>query len=264
MAKLYGGLQFTGKLGGLSAYTLKGTDQIILRGKGGLSKKKVQRMPVNSLLRRNHKEWGGCVVAGKLVRRALHGVAHLADHNISGPLNGLAKQIQKADTHHPPGERPVLFSGMGYLLTGFNFNRYHPFDSIVRYPLTVMPDRNAGQVQLQIPALAPVVHLQLGKQWQLYRFCLSLGLLSDVRYDQQQQRYAAVNEHTDCMSITGSWQVIDKSFPGELLELQINPSALQNNDTAMVVCLGIERGQVNVDGVVETVPGGAAKVMAVG
>ena len=108
MAKLSAPLQFTGSIGGLSAYKMKGSDKIILRTKGGPSKKQVHSMPENSLLRLNNKEWCGCVITGTNIRKALHGLLHLADYNISGPLNGLAKTIQKLDTAQACGQRSIF------------------------------------------------------------------------------------------------------------------------------------------------------------
>lgn len=41
MATLEGGIEFTGSVGMLSAYRMKGSDKIILRKKGGPKKKQV-------------------------------------------------------------------------------------------------------------------------------------------------------------------------------------------------------------------------------
>jgi hypothetical protein len=45
MAILKNGLQFTGSVGNLSAYTRRGSDKVIIRTKGGASRDKIKKSP---------------------------------------------------------------------------------------------------------------------------------------------------------------------------------------------------------------------------
>ena len=42
MGTLHGNLSFTGSISNISAYTMRGHDKVILRTKGGASKKQIQ------------------------------------------------------------------------------------------------------------------------------------------------------------------------------------------------------------------------------
>src|SRR5690606_19509175 len=159
MAKLSPGIQFTGSIAGLSAYTMRGSDKIILRTKGGMSKKQVKRLPANSLLRLNNNEWKGCTLTGSNIRKCLHGILHLADYNITGSLNAMAKMIQKLDIVNKQGERSILMSEHKQLLNGLSLNRKTLFDSVVRYPLPVTINRNLASANIIIPELTPGIHL---------------------------------------------------------------------------------------------------------
>lgn len=265
MAKLNAPLQFTGSLGGLSAYTMKGSDAIILRTKGGPSKKQVQRMPEDSLMRLHNKEWSGCVITGTNIRKALHGLWTMADYNISGPLNGLAKTIQKLDTNQPCGQRAVLVSQHRHRLVGFSLNKNILFDSMVRYPLITGIDRKNGNAQVQIPRLEPDSHLRLNNRWPLFRFCFTLGAISDVRYNPVYKIYEPASVSLpEAINISGAWWPANETYPGELLEITMNEAALINEHITMVAGIGIEMGQLTMDGVVEPVKfGGSGKVIGV-
>ena len=267
MAKLSAPLQFTGSLGGLSAYTMKGSDSIILRTKGGPSKKQVQRMPEDSLMRLNNKEWSGCVITGANMRKALHGLLHLADYNISGPLNGLAKTIQKLDTTLPCGQRSILVSQHRHRLVGFSLNKNILFDSMVRYPMMTSIDRDNGHAQVQIPRLEPGSHLRLNNRWPLYRFCFTLGVVSDVVYNYEHKIYelAAGSVQNESLMVTSAWCPAKETYPGELLEITLNDAAVLNEHMTLVAGIGIEMGQLTMDGVIEPVKfGGSGKVIGVG
>jgi len=267
MAKLSAPLQFTGSLGGLSAYTMKGSDAIILRTKGGPTKKQVQRMPENSLMRLNNKEWSACVITGTSIRKALHGLQHLADYNISGPLNGLAKAIQKLDTSQTCGQRAVLLSQHRHWLVGFSFNKNILFDSMVRYPLITGIDRDNGHAQVHIPRLEPGNHLRLNSRCPLFRFVFTLGTVSDVVYNPLDRMYKSVAGLTlpEVQAINGAWWPVNETYPGELLDLTLQDAGLINEQISLVAGIGIEMGQMSLDGVIEPVKfGGSGKVIGVG
>ena len=70
MATLEGGIEFTGSVGMLSAYRIKGSDKIILRKKGGPKKKQVltsqkfKRTPRAQWRNRICKIWRRCLYPG--------------------------------------------------------------------------------------------------------------------------------------------------------------------------------------------------------
>ena len=63
MAKLDGTIQFTGSLQNLSFYKMRGSDKIIVRKKGGPSRKQVKHSPNFENTRHNNSEFGGRALA---------------------------------------------------------------------------------------------------------------------------------------------------------------------------------------------------------
>src|SRR5579862_1387448 len=129
MAQLESEFEFTGSLGNLSAYKMRGVDRIVIRTKGGASRDKILKSPEFELTRRNISEFSGCSTAGRWVRYALYSQRALADYNISGPLNALMKSMQLLDKVSEWGKRSILLSKNPTLLEGFSLNRYVTFES---------------------------------------------------------------------------------------------------------------------------------------
>ena len=63
MATIKGPVQLEGGVGGMSFYTRRGSDKIIVRTKGGPSKQAIKNSPGFENLRLNQKEWIGCTVS---------------------------------------------------------------------------------------------------------------------------------------------------------------------------------------------------------
>src|SRR5688572_15681242 len=123
MAQLDGVIQFTGSLQNLSAYKMRGSDKIILRKKGGPTRKQVKHSPKFENTRRNNKEFSGRAAAAGHIKRSLHPLLFLADYNIVGPLNALLRVIQKMDVTSGWGKRHIMLTKQPRLLEGFTLNR---------------------------------------------------------------------------------------------------------------------------------------------
>jgi hypothetical protein len=70
MAKLNGPLDFKGKLGGISAFKMKGVKGTVVREPGGPSREDIKTKSSCDIVRRNNFEFGGCSRAGKYLRGA--------------------------------------------------------------------------------------------------------------------------------------------------------------------------------------------------
>ena len=108
MARVKGILQVTGALKGVSLYTMRGSDEVIMRTKGGPSKSTIKNSESCKGLRESGAEWSGCTKAASSIRRALEPILRLADYNVMGGLNALCKKIQCMDTENEKGKRNVL------------------------------------------------------------------------------------------------------------------------------------------------------------
>ena len=67
MAKLIGEFQFEGSIGNLSAYKRKDSDKIILRTKGGPSKRRIKTAPEFAVVRLYNLEWNGSICLNEVI-----------------------------------------------------------------------------------------------------------------------------------------------------------------------------------------------------
>src|SRR5450432_1326635 len=130
MGILNSDVPFTGSIKGLTAYKMRGSDKIILRAKGGATKKQIQKLASFEPTRNLNDEWKGVTTAALRIRAGLSALKTVADYNISGPLNALVKKIQTMDTVNPKGKRSIQISLYPDLISSFSYNRQTLFDSI--------------------------------------------------------------------------------------------------------------------------------------
>ena len=180
MGKIEQGVEFTGSVGNFTAYRMRGVDGIVVRKKGGASKKRIKKDRSFLHTRLLNSEFGGRSAASKRIMRMLHPMKALADYNIAGPLNGLLRPIQLEDTKNKKGTRSIILSGNPGLLEGFSLNREIIFESIVRAPLTATVSRETMSAEVSLPALIPDINFKSQGKHPLYSFNAVLGVVPDL------------------------------------------------------------------------------------
>jgi hypothetical protein len=259
MAILNGGFDFTGKMGNLSAYKRKDMDEVILRRKGGPSKKRVKEDPRLARTRENSTEFAACTKMTAGIRGAAHLVRHLGDTWFTGALNALSKKIQARDDTSDRGKRSVLLSRARELLTGFNFNMEYPFDQVVRSPAAVTVSREAASASVEIVKLTPGVQLRLPWEGTWFRFIVSVGVVEDVVFDEHGTATGGFLNDRMAYSVT-EWYHAEAGSPEVKMDLQIT-EGIPASATALLM-VGVEGGRLSRFGNIEGIPGkGAAKIL---
>ncbi|THU38502.1 hypothetical protein FAM09_17725 [Niastella caeni] len=257
MAQLFGELLFTGSLQNLSAYKMRGSDKIILRKKGGPTKKQIKHSPRFDLTRRNNNEFGGRAKAAAQIKRILHPLMFLADYNITGPLNALLKPIQKMDTQNEPGKRNILLSQHSRLLEGFTLNRRYLFESIVRTPVSCTIQKE--KVIVDLPALLPGLNFMVPGNYSWFQFIAVAGLVSDLYsahgYKPKGEReYISEYAESEWLPVntpTAAGKLIVKGLPAQ------KPATC-----SIMVAIGIAFGTLRGDHIEPVKYVGGAKVVA--
>lgn len=262
MGKLNNDFTFTGSVGNLTAYKRWDSDKIILRQKGGPSKKKIKTSPSCQRVRENNVEFGGRATATRWIRKALWPQKELADYGFTAALNSLMMPIQKLDTVSKRGERSVCITKNPTLLNGFNLNRRAIFDSIIRHPVRFTVSKKSLSASLDIPALIPGISLFAPGRQVLYSLVAALGVLPDLnlacdRYLPNEgygdSPYPAVAET--------SWYPVVSGSAGETMSLQFR-TVLPDQSFCLILSIGIRFGTIAAGGAVEhAVRAGAAKIL---
>jgi hypothetical protein len=107
MGKFHPPFSFTGSVGNISVYKIRGSDEPVVRTKGGPTKKQIETKPSFATTRKNNKEFGGRARIAGQVLDILRPLKYLADYNLAGPLNTLFKPIQEMDTVNVHGQRNI-------------------------------------------------------------------------------------------------------------------------------------------------------------
>lgn len=266
MGRLTGAIPFTGSIAGLSAYTRRDLDKVIIRTKGGATKAQIKKKPSFENTRRLNKEWEGVAAMSKAIRQNIYAVKHLADYNFTGSINALCKKMEYADTVSDYGKRSVLLSHCRYMLEGFSLNKRISFDTVLRQPIDCMIDRNNNSTQFTIPAIHPSINFINPGKNPIYRFVFMAGFLSDLLYNEKRDGYFA-----NTLQIPGSvyscteWVSVQKNTQAEEIILQPDHPVELDETVTIVASAGIEFGIPAADGSIEYVKySGCAKVLKLG
>jgi hypothetical protein len=265
MAKLLPGILFTGTLGNLSAYTMRGSDKIILRHKGGPSKEQIKTHPHFDLTRRYNAEFGGRASTSSEIMRIVYPHKALGDFNLAPALNKLLVTVQHWDTESDLGRRNVCLSRNPQILEGFDLNKKNIFSSIIRSPLNYSLSRSSAEASINIPALLPGINFFVPDKYPFFSIIVTVGVVPDMIYSDTFKKYKpAVKFPTSHIFHEAStlWMPCINGSEATTLELTIQ-NLPSGNNWSLAMAIGIRFANVNTEGKPQQAKyAGAAKILA--
>lgn len=265
MGKMEPGVEFTGSVGNLTAYRMRGVDGIVVRRKGGATKERIEQDHEFARTRENNAEFSGRSAASKLIMRMLYPLKALADYNIAGPLNALLRPIQIADSVSLRGQRSVEVSKSTGLLEGFSLNRKIVFESIVRAPVTANVSRDTMSAEVDIPALMTDINFKPQGKHPLYAFDAVLGLVPDLFFstDGYKPSYEKYLSYLTGVRAKSDWFASSSGSPA--IKLAMKHDLVPPDDHfVLMLSIGIRFGfPVRGTDVQQVKYAGAAKVLRV-
>ncbi len=265
MAKLTPGLLFTGSLGNLSAYTRRGSDKIIVRHKGGPSKKRLRTDPKCINVRKNYTEFGGRSSTVKNLNLVLHPLKPLGDINIASMLNKMLIPAQKIDGVSDWGQRSVLLSRLPQVIEGFDFNSQNGLTSIIRSPLMHDLSRESLTTKVKIPALLPGINFFAPPgQYPLFSMIGVLGAVPDMRYSHSRyEPMAMIDLNLSYCKAETPWLPSVNGADATALDFSIQQLPA-GRDWSLMLAVGIRFATVGADGQPKQIRyAGAAKILGV-
>jgi len=268
MAIVKGLLQMTGSLKGVSFYTRRGSDQVIMRTKGGVTKEKMANGPQYAGIRKSQNEFGGSSKFASMTRFAFGGLNRLSDYNLNAVLSGMGKNLMKLDTGSEKGKRPIQLSQHKQVLEGFNFNRNYPFNTILRVGVTAVIDRKKLLATVTIPRINTEIDLVNIQRLPYFRIIAVLGTVADMQYDETEGAYVpAVSDlHGTSQVIDGDWYPSQTIVPEHTMTVQMSEArqSLLTDEVSVLLSMALEFGAVGFNGeTVEVKYAGCGKVMMV-
>ena len=268
MAIIKGAIQMTGGIKGVSFYSMRGSDKVFMRTKGGATKNQIANSPKFEGLRKQQKEFSGCAKFGSLSRCAFGGLHRLADYNLTPVLIGMGKSLMKLDIISPVGTRDLRLTTYKAALEGFNFNRNYPFNTVLRISPRWEIDREMLQAVVTVPRINTDIDLLNVQKLPFFRLIIVLGTISDMVYDPAINDYKAlvVKLHGASATVTGEWNSTQTILPGHTMTVQMLERQIvqMTDDMTVLLSMAVEFGNVGFTGEpVEVKYAGCGKVLAV-
>jgi hypothetical protein len=270
MAIVKGALQVTGSIKGVTFYTRKGSDQVIMRTKAGPSKQRIAKGSEFEKLRTHQKEWGACVQFAAAVRKAVGQVYRLADFNVSPVWTGMGKNLMKLDKINIIGERRLYLTSYRQALEGFNLNKNFPLNSVLRVLPAVELNRELLQATVTFPRINTETDILNIQHLPYFRLIVSLGCISDLAHNPQNLffNFEPMVDLLQGISVSEltCWYPSENVLKEQSIQLQLNEELREflSENVSIIVSIGIEFGRVGFGGeIVEVKNAGCSKIVVV-
>jgi len=269
MARMNNFTQMTGSMANVSMYRMHGHDDVIIRMKGGPSKRQIKTKPQFEKVRRNNSEWAGCAKMGSQIRMSFMNMNRMEDYPVSGALNAICKQIQKLDTEGEHGRRGIFMTRCKEALLGFSFSRKQVLESVLRVPIETTLDRVTGIAQIEIGAVNTDLYLYNFRKLPYYRIVANLSGVCDMIIPENEKQY----EHpyyNYCDPELGIYESewLPTLGTQDALHIKLYYPMTQNpipDDVTLLLCVGIEFGKKGYGDLTEPVKyAGTGKIVRVG
>lgn len=269
MARLKNLMQMTGSMAMVSMYTLQGSDQVIIRTKGGPKKQHIKTKPQFEAMRRNNSEWASCTRMTSQLRNSFQLMHRLEDYPVTGALNAICKEVQKRDTEHEHGQRPVCLSLHKELLQGFSFSNKQVLEGVLRVPIESDLNRTTGAASIQLPPLNTDLQLYNFKNLPYYRILACLSAVCDMGLVDYHQSYDH-DHYARCHPATGLFEsewlaTTGMQAPMEIsLQYTVTDTPLPA-DVSLLLCVGVEFAKLGYGNTIQAQKyAGTGKIIKVG
>ena len=243
-------MQLEGSIANVTMYKMHGSDKVIVRTKGGITKNQILTKPQFEKLRLNNSEWTGCTRMGSNIRKSFLVMNHLEDYPVTGALNALCKEIQKLDTAGTHGRRAIRLSQHKNMISGFSFSNKQVLESVLRVPIETTLDRTTGEAHIEIAEVDADMYLYNFRNLPYYRIVACLSGVCDLIVPADEDKYEApYNGYCDPKLgvYESEWMPAPGVQPARsiLLKYPLTDNPIPDEVT-LLLCLGIEFGKVGV------------------
>jgi len=268
MVKIKGPFQLSGSMGEISFYKMRGSNKVIMRGKGGATKEKIRNWPKFEKLRMQQKEFGGCSKFASLARYAFGGLHRVASFNLNPKLNSFGKRLMKLDKITPVGQRSIKLSEYKEILEGFDFNDVYPINTVLRVLPRWEIDREQLKAEVTFPRINTDINLLNIQKLPFFRLLIAIGTISDLIYDPENKEYHPLVSglHGHSSILTGDWNSAKTILPEQTMTIQMDEDemARMTENVTVVLTMAVEFGNVgDSKEPVEVKYAGCGKVIAV-
>ena len=156
MAKQTGLVKYSGTMGGVRHFKIKGLQGDFAGMAGGPSGEQINSAPEFLRTRENMNEFGGCATAGKSLRVGLSQIIkQMSDPQMTGRLTAVIEKINLEDGTEARGYRAILISQQRQYLKGFAFDKSVSLGGVFVAPFTISNTVPRDPASLTVPDFNP-------------------------------------------------------------------------------------------------------------
>lgn len=199
MARQTGLVKYSGTMGGVRHFKIKGLDGDFAGLAGGPTAEQINNDDAFIRTRENMSEFGGCASAAKSIRVGLAQIMkQFSDSRLTGRLTAIMKQINLNDTTNARGERSIEISANQSVLAGLNFNENLSLSGIFNAPYSLSNTVARDSATFTIPAFNPANLISAPAGATHFRLVNAITVSSDWQFNSSTGNYeptdAALNE----------------------------------------------------------------------
>lgn len=251
MAEIDGPIRFKGRLKGIRAYKLTGSDKTYVATTGSVSKEVRKH---NRAFDRQHDtncEFTARTMLAKDIRNAF-GLWSLpiVHRYLHGNLTAKLKDVQYMDKESIFGKRNIHLTQYKDLLYQVTYYYYKPLSDILRCPYTVVDDESRKKVTVTLKGLHPLRQIVGPAQASHFQLCLTIGRVKDYTYDEEWKSYKSYGYRGgyDNSVMESEWMAIDAGLMGDFSMSVSLPEAYDLKDDETVVrVFGIVFGRMTAE-----------------
>ena len=243
MAKQTGLVKYSGTMGGVRHFKIKGLAGDFAGLAGGPTAEQIQNDDAFARTRENMSEFGGCASAAKSIRVGLAQIMkQYADSRLTGRLTALMKQINLEDIASPRGERSIEISANQSVLSGLNFNENVSLSGIFNapYSLTNTPARDSAS--FTIPGFNPANLISAPAGATHFRLVSAITVASDWKFNATTGKYEPTDPTLSELSDVqfSGYLDLNAPVPNTVITSTLPGGPAMTATVSVLNCIGIE------------------------
>ena len=243
MAKQKGLVKYSGTMGGVRHFKIKGLVGDFAGLAGGPTDSQIKNDAVFKRTRENMSEFGGSASCAKTVRKGLAQVIkQYSDSRLTGRLTKVMKEINKEDTGNPRGERSILVSANQSMLAGLNFDVNTSLAGIFNAPYDLSNTVLRDGATFKIPGFDPMSLINAPAGATHFRLMNAISVVSDFVYNSTTGKYEPTDPTLSALSniAFSHYNDLTVSTPTIVISTSLPGPPTMTGSVSVLNCIGIE------------------------
>jgi hypothetical protein len=240
MAYQTGVIEYKGSFKSIRHWKNKKDPKIYAGEKGGANRNLIMNNPAFDRTRENMREFKGCGVAVKAIRRGLlYLLPEHADTHFTGRLEKLIKMINVRDEEGTRGKRAINISLNKTMLKSLNLHEKRKIDFELKKCITKSHPNSRAEATITVNGLNPGPLLVPGNA-QYYRVINHLSIISDYVYVEEDREYRPQSTLGQTAAYAYSEYMVVNTPLSVALKAAFKDGTVLGDSDTVLQCVGIE------------------------